>query len=332
MTESSADCDVLVVGAGIAGLMAATTLAGAGRSVIVVDKGRGVGGRMATRRIGEAVFDHGAQFFTTPGEELTALAEQWREAGAVVPWFDGRLRPDGSVDADGHVRWRGRPSMTAVAKHLADAADVRTGYRVTSLTTTAGGWRAEAVDGDPLRAEALVLTAPVPQSLALLEAGGVTLASTDDAELRAVEYHPCLAVMAVLDAPSGLPSPGAWRLDTEPVAFLADNQVKGISPVPALTVHAGPETSRAWWDRSDPEIVAGLLAALPTLGAEPVDDTVQVQRWRYARPVECRPEAARQLADVPFAVLAGDVFAGPLVGGAARSGLAAGRLLHSLWA
>ena len=332
MTDASPDAEVLVVGAGIAGLMAAATLAGAGRSVIVVDKGRGVGGRMATRRIGDAVFDHGAQFFTTPGEELTSLAEQWRDAGVVVPWFDGRLCPDGSMDPDGHVRWRGASGMTAVAKHLARDLDVRTGCRLTSLTATGRGWRAEVADGEDIRADALVLTAPVPQSLALLDAGGVALSTVDDAELRAVEYHPCLAVLAVLDGPAGLPAPGAWRLDTEPVEFVADNQAKAISPAPALTVHAGPRTSREWWDRVDADVAAGLLAAVPGLAAAPVDGAVQVQRWRFARPVQCRPEPARLLADLPPAVVAGDVFAGPLVGGAARSGLAAARLLHSLWA
>ncbi len=329
---TDADAEVLVVGAGIAGLTAAATLAAAGRSVIVVDKGRGVGGRMATRRIGEAVFDHGAQFFTMPGEELTSLAEQWRDAGVAVPWFHGRLLPDGSMDPDGHVRWRGTPSMTAVAKHLARDLDVRTGWRLTSLTATGSGWRAEVDEGQPIHAEATVLTAPVPQALALLDAGGVTLSVEDDLELRAVEYHPCLAVLARLDAPAGLPAPGAWRLDTEPVEFVADNQAKGISPVPALTVHAGPRTSREWWDRSDDEVVSGLLAAVPGLVAGPVDGAAQVHRWRFARPVECRGEPARVLADLPPAVLAGDIFSGPLVGGAARSGLAAARLLHRLWA
>lgn len=51
---------VVVVGAGIAGLMCARELAATGVDVVVVDKGRGVGGRMATRRFGGAVFDHGA--------------------------------------------------------------------------------------------------------------------------------------------------------------------------------------------------------------------------------------------------------------------------------
>ncbi len=49
-----------IVGAGIAGLAAARQLQSAGHEVQVIDKGCGVGGRMATRRIKGARLDHGA--------------------------------------------------------------------------------------------------------------------------------------------------------------------------------------------------------------------------------------------------------------------------------
>jgi renalase len=51
--------DVLIIGAGMSGAVAASEFAKAGLRVMVLDKGRCVGGRMATRRIGDAVFDHG---------------------------------------------------------------------------------------------------------------------------------------------------------------------------------------------------------------------------------------------------------------------------------
>ena len=63
MDPAAESFDVAVVGAGMAGLSAARALVDAGRSVVVFDKGRGIGGRMATRRLGAAVFDHGAQYF-----------------------------------------------------------------------------------------------------------------------------------------------------------------------------------------------------------------------------------------------------------------------------
>jgi len=44
--------DVLVIGAGMAGLSAAAALQKAGRKTLVIDKGRRIGGRMATRSVG----------------------------------------------------------------------------------------------------------------------------------------------------------------------------------------------------------------------------------------------------------------------------------------
>jgi predicted NAD/FAD-dependent oxidoreductase len=61
MREPERQDDVLVIGAGMAGVMAATELTRSGARVLVLDKGRSVGGRLASRRISEATFDHGAR-------------------------------------------------------------------------------------------------------------------------------------------------------------------------------------------------------------------------------------------------------------------------------
>jgi renalase len=73
----------VIVGAGISGLLAANTLKQEGWTVTVLDKG-GVGGRMATRRVGEGTFDHGAQFFTVRGERFANLVEGWLRAGVAA--------------------------------------------------------------------------------------------------------------------------------------------------------------------------------------------------------------------------------------------------------
>ena len=150
---------------------------------------------------------------------------------------------------------------------------------------------------------------------------------SDDAVLRDAASHPCLAVLAVLDGPSGLAPPGILRPAGEPVEVVTDNQLKGVSEVPALTVHAGPRTSAELWDAPDQVVVDTLLGVVPDLRSEPQPGAVQVQRWRYARPERVIPQTCRRLVDLPPVVLAGDIFDGPLVGGAARSGWAAAEVL-----
>ena len=132
-----------------------------------------------------------------------------------------------------------------MAKYLAAGLDVRTGTAATCISRGAGPDAWTITSGDlSLHAEAVVLTPPVPQSLALLAAGEVLLAPDDLAALTAVRYEPCLAVLAVLDGPSGLPDPGALDPDDGPIDWMADNQRKGISASPAVTIHAsGPVSS-----------------------------------------------------------------------------------------
>jgi renalase len=324
---------VVVVGAGMAGLTAAHRLSGV-TEVVILDKGRGVGGRLATRRIGDATIDHGAQFITTHTSEFAELVERLVGEHVVAPWFRGRVGPDGVNDSDGHTRFRGSVSMNAIAKSLAIGLDVRTASQVAALRQNGESWEVALVDGSELVADAVIATSPVPQTIALLQNGEVTLAAKDEAALEAIEYDPCLAFMAVLDGPSGLAEPGAINPVDGPIDWVADNYLKGISAVPAVTIHATPEFSRAQWDASDEVITEALLDAAQ-LESSVISGSIQIQRWRYARPSVEHPERFLQLSGVPPFVCAGDAFGGAKVEGAALSGAAAaeaivGVLRHKL--
>ena len=111
---------VAIVGAGLAGLMAARPLADAGHEVVLLDKGRSPGGRLATRRVGAAVIDHGAQFFTVRSDAFAAHVGAWRRDGLVTEWCRGF-----GSEPDGYPRYAVRGGMNALAKHLARGLDVR---------------------------------------------------------------------------------------------------------------------------------------------------------------------------------------------------------------
>lgn len=316
---------IVVVGAGLAGLSAAHLLA-ADHEVTVVDKGRGVGGRMASRRIGDATLDHGAQFLTTHTDEFAGIVGEWIGAGAAQPWFDGLVGPQGVTTSDGHPRYRGAPTMNAIARRLALGLEVQLSTPVQSVRHEPEGW-VVATETDELHADGVLLTAPVPQSLALLDAGGVVLDDDDRSALSRIEYDPCIAVLAVLEGPSGLPAPGAVRGTSGPIDWMADNHRKGVSAVPAVTVHTTAAFSRLHWDATDEAIVERVVDAWG-LAARPIAGLVQVHRWRYARPVVSHPDRSLLAQCTAPLAFAGDAFGGAAAEGAVLSGRDAARRMR----
>ncbi len=117
----------VVVGAGISGLVAARELSAAGWQVVVLEEASGVGGRMATCRIGKGTFDHGAQFFTVRSERFERLVAGWLEANVVEEWTRGFADAEGKHNYDGHPRYRGSEGMISIPRYLACGLDVRTG-------------------------------------------------------------------------------------------------------------------------------------------------------------------------------------------------------------
>jgi len=316
----------IVVGAGISGLLAAGALQREGWSVTVLDKGRGVGGRMATRRVGGGTFDHGAQFFTVRGDRFAGLVDGWLGAGAAAEWTRGFADAEGKPDEDGHPRYRGAAGMTSIPKHLAGGLDVRTGERAVRVDAHAEGWEVECESGLRLGGSALVLAAPVPQALELATSGDHVLPGGARRRLEAVSYDPCLALMIVLDSPGGVPEPGGMQIKGEPLDWIGDNRRKGISKVPAITVHAGPQWSRAHFEDDQAEITERLISfAGDLLGTDLSFSVVEssLARWRYSWVTNAHPEPFLAASREPALLFCGDAFGQPKVEGAALSGLAA---------
>ena len=324
MSENQKSC--VVVGAGISGLLAAKALNESGWAVTVLDKSRGVGGRMATRRVGEGTFDHGAQFFTVRGERFANLVEGWLRAGVATEWTRGFADAEGQPNEDGHPRYRGSEGMTSIPKHIAQGLDVRTSERVVGVDDGDDGWEIECESGMRVAGGALVLGVPVQQALDLTSSGSYTLPDGARRQLEAVSYNPCLALMILLGDSTGVPEPGGMQIKSEPLDWICDNRRKGISEAPAVTVHAGPEWSRSHFEDDETEITESMISrASDHLGTDLASATVETSlaRWRFSWVKNPHPEPCLVASDDPPLLFCGDAFGQPKVEGAALSGLAA---------
>ena len=175
-----------------------------------------------------------------------------------------------------------------------------------------------------IEVDAVVCTPPVPQTLDLLAAGRVALRAGAAEALAAVRYSPTLAALVTLDGPAAVPGPGGLQLEHGPLSWVGDNQAKGISAVPALTLHARPDLSAERWERDAGETLDLLVAAAaPWIGAAaPVE--AELAKWRYATPTVLHEDRCLVAVDGRHPlVCAGDAFGEARVEGAALSGLAA---------
>jgi predicted NAD/FAD-dependent oxidoreductase len=146
--------------------------------------------------------------------------------------------------------------------------------------------------------------------------------------LRQIEYNPCLALLVQLDGPSRVPPPGGLQFSEGPISWIADNQLKGISPrAVTLTIHASPSYSRDRYGAGEEEVSKDLLRAASEWIGDSKVVLARLHRWRYSHPAAVYPERSLMAHDDPPLVFAGDAFGGPRIEGAALSGMAAAQTL-----
>jgi len=310
---------ILILGSGISGLIAAYYLSqhGVGEPV-VLDKGTVAGGRLATCHFAGGVFDYGAPFFSARHPDFKAVVQEWLERGIIKLWYSHTEREMESP------RYCGVSGMEAIPNYLASHFRVKQQISISHIYQIDQHWELEDEQGTYYATSNLILTPPVSQSLHLLNRGGFRLLLSRRALLESIHYHPCLVVLARLSEPSHLPAPGVLLRPHPLIAWMGDNQQKGISTVPAVTLYATPEFSARFYDASDRHIADQLLNAVrPLLGVDV--EAWHIKRWRYSLPQQTFQGRCFVASESPKLILAGDAFGSSRVEGAVLSGLAAAK-------
>lgn len=337
----------------MAGLTCAQVLQQAGYEVVVLEKSRGVGGRMATRRSHDTRIDHGTCYLSPKAELFQDFISDLVEAGVVQIWTDCvyNLLPDGSLQtpSERSPRYVAAEGMSAIAKALAPNLDIQLNQRVVALTTTADHtWQLTIDDttsgnattaSSSLEAKAVVVTVPAPQALELLAPLENAVSEQFIHQLRMVEFVPCIAVMAGYAADclqkwqATYADMQAIASQRSPLAWVGlDSSKRRVSSQPVFVVQSTADFANTVLDATDlmPAGRSLLQAAADNLApwlATP--DWMQVHRWRYA--FASRPLAENYLpasdAIAPL-VCAGDWCGGMRAENALLSGLEAAHYLN----
>ncbi len=297
----------------MAGLACARRLADTGLAPVVFDKGRGLGGRLATRRSDHGAFDHGAQYVTARTPAFRAFLDDLKAEGAAADWRP--VEQGASPPKDWTV---GAPAMNALVKPLARDLDLRLKTPVAAARRDGYGWRLETPAEPAETFDLVVSTVPAPQARDLFAAEPGMAERLDG-----VEIAPCLALMAAFDAPTGVPF-DVRRFESGPLAWLARNGSKpGRGAGECWTLHASPSWSREHLELALPEVAERLrplfLEALG--GGLPEITHAAAHRWRYA--LVTAPLGQSHLAsDDGSLLIGGDWCLGPRVEYAFQSGQA----------
>jgi len=300
---------IAVIGAGMAGVACARTLAQAGHRVTVFEQADTVGGRMTTLDTAFGGFDHGAQYFTVRDERFMQVV---RAASHIVrPWSANTVRV---LDELGHVlasappptepHFVASPGMAALLRHwaapLADgslAAGLRLGTRVTRIERDAldgQRWqlRTEGAGGAQQVAggfDQVLLALPHAQADDLLRASA--LAPQLREAMAKVTVAPCWTLMVAFPnaMQPGLshlgPHWNAARSTHHRISWLARESSKpGRSPIERWTAQASPAWSTEHLDDEPERVKAKMLkgfSQITGIRAEPAH--AEVHRWRHAQ-------------------------------------------------
>lgn len=294
----------------MAGLSTARILTQNGHEVTLLDKGRGVGGRMATRKIELAKADHGAQYFSVKSPEFRLFIDELIAQNIISEW---------QVPQRENVRYIGRTGMNTIPKHMAASLNVRLNEKAVRLHSQS----VETESGNQYLFDALISTMPIPQATELFQRSETVLSDKDQHVLASIEYDPCIAVLAMLKTPTAIEG-GGLLLENQPVAWIADNFQKGISSVPSVTLHASASYSQAHLEGDLQTVGNNLLASVSDWIVPESIEQVQVHRWRYSLARQRYSHSFYKLEHAPV-YLAGDAFGLGNVEGAFLSGLEVGK-------
>uniref|UniRef100_A0A7S4IK06 Amine oxidase domain-containing protein n=1 Tax=Vannella robusta TaxID=1487602 RepID=A0A7S4IK06_9EUKA len=275
-----------IVGCGLAGLVAARVLSSSGCEVVVWDKSRGPGGRLAAKRSPHGDIDFGAQYFTCSDSVFIEQVDKWVENGVVVPW---EVSP-AVIDVPGRIeakesstkRFVGSLKMTSISRELEKDIKSLVHYEtlITSVTRHENQWKISTNEDTVGVVDTVIVNTPPKQALPFLEQN-----SELHKTVNSVHMNPCWAISLTFSDPLDLSIESAF-VNCGKLSWIAKNGSKANrTQVPETWVlHANPEWSNDNLERS-PSDIESLLAEefFTVLGIERKRYIHSiVHRWRYS--------------------------------------------------
>lgn len=270
--------DILVIGAGLAGLTLARELSGRGPKVVVIEKSGSPGGRLSTRHTDFGSFDHGAQYLTSRTAGFTSLLNELSQNGELASW-----NPNGKNSA--RPWWVGKPGMSAIGKALARDLDIDFGCRVTGIVEQERKFQVHTENGSgagpQYLASRVVAAIPARQALDLL-----TPIDPAFVQLKKIGMAPCWSAMLAFGSPLHTLPDIMLGQEGDVLALMTRNGSKPGRNGETFVLHAAPQWSREHIESDREAVKSAMMNAMREqtgLGRDLTDPLhFDVHRWLYA--------------------------------------------------
>jgi renalase len=270
--------DHLIIGAGLTGIELARLLQAKGKSVIILEKSRGVGGRISTRRIDNEGFDHGALYLD---EKIPALSRD------IISTPFGYYRESG---------------MNQLIKDLARDILIQKEHKATELKKESESWIINCDNGHQFEASQVTITAPVPQAVELLKANNLIQSHHS---LFRVQYSKALLLLVIVKhLPLGTYS---QRWEGHEITLMDERSLHSQGIIFRLSQSLSDE----YFELADEEIIQRIqtLWQHSPMGKLEMEKW-ELKKWRYCRPLNSYHQSFEEIQ--PGLFLAGDGFDSPL--------------------
>ncbi len=275
---------IAIIGAGLSGVTLGKKLSQKA-DVCVFEKGRGLGGRMATRYADPFIFDHGAPYWKVETQEfqefltplMGSVVAEWK--GEVISLEKNNPEIKNTSRSSYFVA---TPHMNSLCKHLAIGLNIKTQCEVRSIKSIQEKkWRLISSSDEDLGLYDIVIsTAPAPQTLKLF---GDALPKTH--ELSKATFDSCFSLMIGINQPWDRNWIAA-NIHHSPIKWIGVNSTKPARnhDLTCLVIHSDSQWTKANLHRDIKEVQDILLKELETLITLDIKNLsyVSIHRWLYS--------------------------------------------------
>jgi len=307
--ENILDC--AIIGSGISGIFASLYLQKAGvNNICIFEKSSGLGGRLATRRVENEKFDHGAQYLDIKNirsiPEIISLVENniifdWKNSGIYV--------------SEG--------GMTSIAKFLASNIKVHKKFKLESIKDKKSRMQLDFENGEYVYSKSIIYSSPIPQTIEILNNSDLNINNKLFGELSNIIYDPCIVILLesnkeLVNLNQGFGN----RFVDGSIAWIADNKKKSISDrTNFFTVQCSTKFSKANFEKTYDEINLIIKDDLKTIFSDGYR-ILSNHKWRYSTPnIFYKNELSINIGRNFFIGICGDAFVNGQFDGAVESGI-----------